>query len=457
MRRSVSSDQGRIGFAADKQAVYAAMVDLLLAAGQLDAALSYSERARSRSLVDLLASRDDMVPPELSAGQATSLLNRLDLAEGQLALASTAADPQSATRAANPAAIRNEIAAQAPSLAPLISVRPVGLETIRAALAPDETAVAYYHTDAGWVAFVVSRSTLNAVPIAAPDINQLVLGLLRSVTSSQDTQTHCQGAYNTLVAPVRQSIATNRLLIVPFGILHYVPFAALHDGRGFLIEAFSIRQVPSLSALTIGERDRANGTGSLIIGNPARPGDAPPLPSAQAEAERVSMLLPGPVLLIGPAATLAAFREDAPGKAFLHIASHGQFNAANPLGSRLLLAPDPGDTGDLTVGSLYTLRLNARLVTLSACETAVSELSDGDDLVGLVRGFLFAGAQNVIATLWEISDQATSALMASFYLKLDATHSVPEALRQAQIETMRTYPMPFYWAAFVPTSFVPVI
>jgi CHAT domain-containing protein len=111
----------------------------------------------------------------------------------------------------------------------------------------------------------------------------------------------------------------------------------------------------------------------------------------------------------------------------------------------------------LTVGSLYATRLSARLVTLSACETAVSELSDGDDLVGLVRGFLFAGAQNVIATLWEISDQATSTLMMGFYRSLETTHSVPESLRQAQIETMKTYPQPFYWAAFVPTSFVPVV
>jgi CHAT domain-containing protein/tetratricopeptide (TPR) repeat protein len=457
MRRSVSSDQGRIGFAADKQAVYAAMVDLLLAAGQLDAALSYSERARSRSLVDLLASRNDIVPAELSASRTAALLNRLDLAEGQLSLASTAADPQSALRASDAASVRSEIAAQAPTLAPLISVSPVGLEAIRSALAPDETAVAYYHTGSTWVAFLVGRGALTAVSLPASDMNQLVLALLRSVTSSQDTPTQCRAGYNALVAPVRGSITTNRVLFVPFGILHYVPFSALHDGNVFLIESFSIRQVPSLSALTVAERNRANGAGSLIIGNPARPGDAPSLPSAQLEAERVSRLLPGPVVLIGPAATLAAFRQDAPGKAYLHIASHGQFDAQNPLGSRLLLAPDPGDTGDLTVGSLYATRLNARLVTLSACETAVSELSDGDDLVGLVRGFLFAGAQNVIATLWEISDQATSVLMTNFYRKLETTHSVPESLRQAQIETMRTYPQPFYWAAFVPTSFAPVV
>jgi len=457
MRKSVSSDRGRIGFAANKQAVYAALVDLLVAAGQLDAALGYSERARSRSLVDLLASRNDIVPPEISASRSNALLNQLDVAEGQLQLASTASDPQTAVRSSNAAAIRRDIVAQAPSLGPLISVRPVGLEAIRAALAPDETAVAYYRTGAGWVAFVVTRSGLTAVPVAVSDINRVVLDLLKSVTSAQDALSQCRAAYDALIGPVRGSIATSKVLLVPFGILHYVPFAALHDGRGFLVESFSLRQVPSLSALTIGERTRAGGAGSLIIGNPARPGDAPPLPNAQIEAERVGALLPNPVLLIGPAATLGAFHQDAPSKAYLHIASHGEFNAKDPLGSRLLLAPDPGDTGDLTVGSLYATRLNARLVTLSACETAVSELSDGDDLVGLVRGFLFAGAQNVIATLWEIADQATSTLMTSFYRTLETTHSVPESLRRAQIETMKTYPQPFYWAAFVPTSFAPIV
>jgi CHAT domain-containing protein len=457
MRRSVSSDQGRIGFAADKNDVYAALVELLLATGQSEAAFEYTERARSRSLVDLLASRNDIVPPELSADRTASLLDQLDTAEGQLQLAATTPDPQAAVRSSSAGALRRDIVAQAPSLGPLISVRPVGLDAIRGVLGPDETAIAFYDTGSRWVAFVLARGVLTVVPLPTRNPTRLVMTLKNAMRSSQNSDSICRAVYDALIGPVRSSIVTTRILLVPFGILHYVPFAALHDGTGYLVNAFTIRQVPSLSALTVADHLHSRGSGSLVIGNPTRPDVEQSLAGAQIEAERVGTLLPNSVVLIGAAATLGAFRQDAPGRAYLHIASHGEFNDQRPLDSRLLLTPDAGDTGDLTVAILYTIRLNARLVTLSACETAVSDRSNGDDLVGLVRGFLFAGAQNVIATLWEINDEATGTLMARFYRTLESTHSVPESLRQAQLETLKTYPNPFYWAAFLPTSFLPQV
>jgi CHAT domain-containing protein len=103
------------------------------------------------------------------------------------------------------------------------------------------------------------------------------------------------------------------------------------------------------------------------------------------------------------------------------------------------------------------MRLSADLVTLSACQTALSKVESGDDVVGLVQGFLFAGARNVVASLWDVADAATSDLMASFYSNLRQSGSVPEALRTAQLSTMRAYPNPFYWAAFEAMSFTPIV
>ncbi len=462
VRQSVGSDEGRIGFASDKQAVYALLVGILADSGQTDAAFEYAERARGRALVDLLASRNDLVPAQMSRAEAESSLDGLRRAEGQEALAAAVADAPggagSALRGSGSAGLRRSIAQRAPTLAPLVGSVPVDLAAIRRDLAPDETAIAYYATGPSWIAFVVSQSELRTVRLPMTDTARTVLGFVKAVVSTRaggDAQAYMPGAralYDGLIRPMEPYIAGKRLVLVPYGILHYVPFAALHDGSGFLIQKHGFRQVPSLSALTVAPSQQAGGGGSLVIGNPSR-SDAPNLPSAQQEATEVGRILSGSTVLLRGDATLDRFRALSSSREFIHIASHGQFDSRNPLQSRLLLAPDAGNNGDLLVGSLYSLRLNAKLVTLSACETAVNQVSDGDDLVGLTRGFLFAGTQNVVATLWEIDDAATGSLMGSFYAAVAQNVAVPEALRQAQLETMKRYPQPFFWAPFVPTSF----
>lgn len=462
MRRSVSSDEGRIGFAARKQDVYEAQVDLLRSMGQADAALEYAERARSRSLVDLLASRNDLAPREVPAEKSSELLENLQMAEARDEFLPAPSGGRDALRSPESSQIRDRILSRAPSLAPLISVNPVSVADMRGAIAPDETAVAYFRTGSNWAAFVFSRGDLRIVSLPVENVNVAVLSFLKNIVSSAGSnpeayRTGARALYDALIRPVEPYVRGQHLVLVPYGILHYVPFAALNDGTSYLIEKYTLRQIPSLSAAVIASKLQASGTGSLILGNPTRNGDAPPLPGAEREAIQVGRLLPAATVLLQAEATLASFRSLAPSKAYIHLASHGQFDPRTPLRSRLLLSPSSGDNGDLTVASLYTIRLDAHLVMLSACETAVSQLSDGDDLVGLVRGFLFAGAENVIATLWEVPDIATGELVEAFYAALTQTHSVPEALHRAQIATMRQHPEPVYWAAFVPVSFSPGI
>jgi CHAT domain-containing protein len=132
---------------------------------------------------------------------------------------------------------------------------------------------------------------------------------------------------------------------------------------------------------------------------------------------------------------------------YLHFATHGQFNPEAPLQSALLLAPNPQYNGILTVDKLYSLNLNADLVTLSACETGLSKIANGDDLVGLTRGFLYAGSSSIVASLWKVDDLATSHLMMRFYMELDKTNK-GDALRTAQLEMKKKYPHPYYWASF---------
>jgi len=101
----------------------------------------------------------------------------------------------------------------------------------------------------------------------------------------------------------------------------------------------------------------------------------------------------------------------------------------------------------LTVDKLYSTKLDADLVTLSACETGLGKIANGDDIVGLSRGFLYAGSSSIVASLWKVDDLATSDLMTRFYSTMK-TKDKREALRSAQLDTMSKYPHPFYWASF---------
>lgn len=149
----------------------------------------------------------------------------------------------------------------------------------------------------------------------------------------------------------------------------------------------------------------------LILGNPTLDDERYNLPAAESEVKMLAALLPKSELLIRQVASETAFKKLAGRYSYLHIASHGEFNTDGALDSRLLLAKDSQNDGSLTVRELYDLRLDAALATLSACETGLGKEMGGDDLIGLTRGFLYAGANNVVASLWPVSDEATALLM----------------------------------------------
>lgn len=166
----------------------------------------------------------------------------------------------------------------------------------------------------------------------------------------------------------------------------------------------------------------------------------------------IANMVPQSELLTRSKASETAFKNKAGNFSYLHIASHGQFNADNALQSRLLLASDAANDGSLTVGEIYGLHLSADLVTLSACETGLGKTFSGDDVIGLTRSFLYAGSSNIIASLWQVDDDATSELMKSLYAKLKANVPKKEALRQAQQELQNRFPDPLFWAAFYLTG-----
>jgi CHAT domain-containing protein len=152
---------------------------------------------------------------------------------------------------------------------------------------------------------------------------------------------------------------------------------------------------------------------------------------------------PRAALRLDEQATLAALAAEAPSADVLHLACHGRFRADNPAFSCLQL----GD-GPLTMQDVRALRLRARLVVLSACETGLSRMAPGDELLGLVRAFTLAGAGAVMASLWPVDDGATALLLADMHQALRDGAAPAHALQQAQAAAAAAGEHPFHWAAF---------
>jgi CHAT domain-containing protein len=131
----------------------------------------------------------------------------------------------------------------------------------------------------------------------------------------------------------------------------------------------------------------------------------------------------------------------------IHLAAHGEFDAVNPLFSAIKLAPTKDASGDLKVEDIFSLRANADLVTLSACQTGLAKIEGGGELIGLNRAFLYAGTHSILSSLWRVSDVSTAILVKHFYRNY-LTETKAESLRKAQLLVKDYYPHPAYWAAF---------
>ena len=218
-----------------------------------------------------------------------------------------------------------------------------------------------------------------------------------------------------------------------------MPFQALLDGDTYLIDRFALSYAPSASVLHLCSRRAARpSSGALVLAVP----DAYN-PGIAAEAGAVVAAMPGARVLLGDDATLDALRDQGRGARLVHIAAHGLFRRDNPMFSAIQLG-----ASRLTVFDLYELDLAAELVVLSGCGTGASVVEGGDELIGLVRGLLYAGAQTVVATLWDAHDESTRRFMEAFYRRLPAEPDRSQALRQAMIELRQEYPHPYYWAPF---------
>jgi CHAT domain-containing protein len=252
-------------------------------------------------------------------------------------------------------------------------------------------------------------------------------------------QAHLRQLYQEVFAPVRAHLSARHLIIVPHGVLHYLPFHALRDDTGYLIDSFTISYAPSGSIFAHCQEKPARGDGpSLVLGIPDERA-----PLILQEVRAVAEMVPAAELLVGAQANEQALRDKGLQSRVIHIATHGKFRQDNPMFSGIRL----GDAY-LNLYDLYQLKLDAELVTLSGCATGMNVVTPGDELLGLIRGLLYAGAHSLLLTLWDVHDQSTADFMAIFYRRFRDGADKAAALRDAMIELRERYPHPYHWAPF---------
>jgi CHAT domain-containing protein len=368
-------------------------------------------------------------------------------------------------------------------LASLISVSPTSAEAIQSLLDADTSLVEYYTTRDKTYAWVLAKNDIKVyeIPLNEEELkNKVDAFLLPNISNrsrkarplitmavgqenkKETPETEREGNrqrfyqeavafYQSIFAPLEKEIKTGKLIIVPHGVLHKVPFATLSDGSKYLIDRYALSVLPAASVMEYVVKKRKPEKDRLVtLANPQT--DYLPLGFAEKEGQVLAAMFPQNETYYRAKATETLAKKKASEFNIIHFASHGEFNDRQPLQSGLLLAKDDENDGYLQVHEIFGLDLkNANLVTLSACETALSKIQGGDDLIGLSRGFIYAGSPSLLATLWKVDDASTAKLMELFYKNWRQGMSKPEALRQAQLtlKSMPQYWHPFFWAPFV--------
>jgi CHAT domain-containing protein/tetratricopeptide (TPR) repeat protein len=476
LRASLPAEEFRTAFVADKLAPYDGLVRLCLDSGRgarVEEALLHTEAARSRALVELMSGALDARPrardefeAELFA-QLERLRQELNWFYSRIDRPVEAARSADAMRALH-CSVREretrtlEIMRQLQQHGEQAFARttPPDLEKLKHELGAETALVEYASLDGELFAFVVTGDGVEVVRGLASEsevaaalagfrfqADTLRHGAAR-VRAHADTlasraRHHLAALYDLLLRPLEKLLGERRLVVVPHRALHYVPFHALHDGEAYVVERREVSYAPSAGVLLRCLEKSARAIESALLLGVADER----LTHVRDEIETLAPLFARATVLLDGEATVEALREGAPRADVLHLACHGQFRPDSPLFSSLRL----GD-GWLTARDAYSLDVRASLVTLSACETGVAGVAPGDELLGLVRGFFYAGTPSLVLSLWTVDDEATAELMAEFYERLLAGARPAAALRAAQLRQMQERPHPFFWSPFILTG-----
>jgi CHAT domain-containing protein/tetratricopeptide (TPR) repeat protein len=358
----------------------------------------------------------------------------------------------------------------------LLGSKPVPLNFLERQLAPDEAILEYVLDEPSSYCIKIRRTGSSIHSLEGKrTIEAAVDAVVGAIKRKEAFQEKARQLHRLLLSGT-SSAATRRLIIVPDGKLHTMPFAALIDSDGrYLIESTTIGYAPSGTVLSVVRGNgRADGPLKPLFALASSPDGARqskgvsttrgffeevgsklgPLPFAREEVATIGNAAgPNSVLLVDPQASEAELKRQALDRfKIIHIVAHAIISEKDPERSGLLLQPgSASEDGLWQPREIRRQRLQADLVTLSACQTAVGKLEGQEGVINLARTFLAAGAGSVAASLWMVDDRSTATLMGKFYTKLSKGKNVSDALRDAQLEMIQDFGKefpPYYWAGF---------
>ena len=480
LRGTVTQDVMRASFLRDKVAPYEDLLLLYVAQGDEEGlwrAFTVAEKAKASALVDL---RTGVVGRGPARPMGTKLEQRLRDLQADLnatynrlfSFTEVEDEQHVAGQDLQERAVQLEreisrLSLRVPSSDPFTN--PISLTDVRGGFQPDVVFLAYHIVGDEIMAFVNAANNIRIVrnlgPVAAvaqhlqlwsiqmdqfragPEFARRHMPMLERPARRILTSLH-----DVLLAPVEalleemdardpnEDYAPGKLVIVPHGLLHQVPFHALFDGERYLLERFEISYAPSARVYSLCQEQAPRRSGKALVMSVTDP----LIPAVGEEARAVARYLPGARVLSDEQATSDALRSASSACSIVHLACHGLFRADNPMFSSLKL-----HDGWLTAAEVMRLDLAGALVTLSACESGRNEVLAGDEPIGLTRAFLGVGASTLVVSLWLVQDEATALLMDKYYERLRANAGPAEALRAAQLAIKDEYSHPYYWAPFV--------
>lgn len=461
----------RTGFLEDKGEALRALLDLHLRSGRAEAAFTILERAKSQVLLGYLANREALRwrSDDPRSHELINELNQLReehhwfyrLAHERAPNDDGQVTSVSAEQALAEVAVRERQMRAISEQLYLLSGEQSGsgrmaaprVRDIQQRLEAGTLLVEFYNDGTTIWAFMLDRQQLRVqqLPSTVTAIDQLLarlqsnisIGLSLAATSQAGKQIArlaqllLQRLYDGLLAPLAEQFAgRKRLVIVPYGSLHYLPFHLLFDGTRYVIETHEVVILPAAGLITRTAPVRDAGARILAHSWEGR------LPQTRAEAHYVQRLFGGESYIEQNARRAALEKEPAK---ILHIAAHGEQRLDQPDLSYIQL-----DDGQLYTDDLLQQDLSYELVVLSACETGRANVAAGDELIGLGRGFLYAGAGALITSLWRVEDTIAQRLMERLYASLLSGASKAAALRAAQCTLLAQERSvhPALWGAF---------
>lgn len=355
------------------------------------------------------------------------------------------------------------------------------IATIQTSLTNNELIIEYFAGDSNLYAIAIDKYKVKIYELGEykESINEFVR-LVKQVqqVTVNDYQLQANEVHNIILAPILVNYKqAKRLVIIPDKQIGFIPFDALvinvvdkpkYNSLSYLIKKYTLIQHQTVGLYIDQQHNHANITEQfigfapdfdeealLIVSNNQLRNDLQPLPFAKKEVETISNLLDGEEVT-GSSASESHLKAKAESFNILHLATHAIIDEDNPLYSKLIFAFSDSmqnEDGELHSFEIYGMKLNCALVTLSACNTGTGKYLDGEGIFSLGRSFLLAGAESVLTSLWEVSDQSTSQIMESFYMNIKKGATSPEALREAKLKYLKkSDPLtanPFYWAGFV--------